>query len=170
MLLRLAYLGVTNAFAILRLLPMSGGDFFEAVTLSGARLYAFAVIEHTNRRIRILGATAHPAASWVAQATENLVMDLEDAGCRARYMIRDRDGKYPALFDAILADAEGAVHLTAHPVEPMAGQTPLICMDGLLGTHSVACAVRTLPGGVSVAVQVLLKPGAEPLRGLPVRT
>jgi putative transposase len=32
-------------------------------------------------------------------------MDLEDAGCRAKYLIRDRDGKYRALFDAILADA-----------------------------------------------------------------
>jgi transposase InsO family protein len=32
-------------------------------------------------------------------------MDLEDAGCRARYMIRDRDGKFPALFDTALADA-----------------------------------------------------------------
>jgi putative transposase len=30
-------------------------------------------------------------------------MDLEDAGCRAKYMIRDRDGKYPDLLDAILA-------------------------------------------------------------------
>jgi putative transposase len=35
-----------------------------------------------------------------------LVMDLEDTGCRARFLIRDRDGKYPALFDTILADAE----------------------------------------------------------------
>ena len=33
------------------------------------------------------------------------MMDLEDAGCRARYLIRDRDGKFPDLFDAILADA-----------------------------------------------------------------
>ena len=32
-------------------------------------------------------------------------MDIEDAGCRARYLIRDRDGKFPGLFDAILADA-----------------------------------------------------------------
>jgi putative transposase len=31
-------------------------------------------------------------------------MDLHDAGCRARLLIRDRDGKCPALFDAILAD------------------------------------------------------------------
>ncbi|GCB51512.1 integrase core domain-containing protein [Streptomyces sp. NL15-2K] len=80
-------------------------DFFEAVTLSGARLYVFAVIGHAGRRIRVLGATAHPTASWVAQAARNLVMDLEGAGCRARFMIRDRDGKYPALFDTVLEDA-----------------------------------------------------------------
>jgi transposase InsO family protein len=80
-------------------------DFFETVTLSGVRLHVFAVIEHASRRIRILGATAHPAASWVAQAARNLVMDLEDAGCRAQFLVRDRDGKFPGLFDVILADA-----------------------------------------------------------------
>lgn len=32
-------------------------------------------------------------------------MDLEDAGYRARFMIRDRDGTFPALFDAVLKDA-----------------------------------------------------------------
>nr|WP_245881681.1 integrase core domain-containing protein [Streptomyces milbemycinicus] len=80
-------------------------DFFETVTLSGARMYVLAVIEHASRRIRVLGATAHPTSAWVAQAAKNLVMDLEDVGCRARFMIRDRDGKFPDLFDAILADA-----------------------------------------------------------------
>ncbi|MGW6359383.1 integrase core domain-containing protein [Streptomyces sp. NPDC055092] len=80
-------------------------DFFETVTLAGTRLYVFAAIEHANRRIRILGATAHPTASWVVQAAKNLVIDLEDAGCRARYLIRDRDGKFPQPFDDVLNDA-----------------------------------------------------------------
>ncbi|MFF2502414.1 integrase core domain-containing protein [Streptomyces sp. NPDC058067] len=80
-------------------------DFFETFTASGARMYVFAVIEHANRRMRILGATAHPTTSWMTQAAKNLVMDLEDASCRAHFLIRDKDSKFPALFDAILEDA-----------------------------------------------------------------
>ncbi|WAP55037.1 integrase core domain-containing protein [Streptomyces sp. S465] len=80
-------------------------DFMETVTLSGIRIYVLVMIEHGSRRIRVLGATTHPIASWVAQAAKNLVMGLEDLGCRARFMIRDRDGKFPELFDAVLKDA-----------------------------------------------------------------
>ncbi|MEU4807192.1 integrase core domain-containing protein [Actinosynnema sp. NPDC023587] len=80
-------------------------DFFETTTLNGTRLHVLAVIEHTSRRIRVLGATAHPTASWVTQAAKNLAMELEDEGRHVRFLIRDRDGKYPALFDDILADA-----------------------------------------------------------------
>lgn len=32
-------------------------------------------------------------------------MDPEDVNRRARFLIRDRDGKFPALLDAVLADA-----------------------------------------------------------------
>ena len=80
-------------------------DFLETITLNGQRQYILAVIEHATRRIRVLGTTAHPTADWVTQAIRNLVMDLDDAGCRARYLIRDRDGKFPALIDEILAEA-----------------------------------------------------------------
>ncbi|MCE7002004.1 integrase core domain-containing protein [Kibdelosporangium philippinense] len=73
--------------------------------LTGARMYVLVVIEHAHRRIHILGATSHPTAAWVTQVTRNLVMDLEYTNCRARFSIRDRDGKFPPLLDAILADA-----------------------------------------------------------------
>ena len=48
----------------------------------------------------------------MTQAARELVMDLEDAGCQVKYLIRDKDGKYPALFDAVLADAGIAVVLS----------------------------------------------------------
>ncbi|MBP2329598.1 hypothetical protein JOF56_009983 [Kibdelosporangium banguiense] len=42
----------------------------RARTLTGARLFALAVIEHTTRRIRILGATAHPTAAWTTKRSD----------------------------------------------------------------------------------------------------
>jgi putative transposase len=46
-------------------------DFIETVTLSGQRQYILAVIEHATRRIRILGTTAHPTASWVVHRPQS---------------------------------------------------------------------------------------------------
>ncbi|MFK4268798.1 integrase core domain-containing protein [Streptomyces milbemycinicus] len=80
-------------------------DLFEVRTLTGARLYVFAVIEHATRRIRILGATPHPTAEWIVQLGRNLLMDLEDAGSKVKLLIRDRDSKFTATFDALMADA-----------------------------------------------------------------
>jgi putative transposase len=84
-------------------------DFFETRTLTGTRLYVFAVIEHATRRVRILGATAHPTAAWTAQLARNLVMDLHDAGATVKFLIRDRDSRYPAAFDTVMEDEGVAI-------------------------------------------------------------
>jgi len=39
-------------------------------------------------------------------------MDLEDVGFRAQCLIRDRDGKFPAMFDSVLADVDITVVLS----------------------------------------------------------
>ncbi|MER7793314.1 integrase core domain-containing protein [Streptomyces sp. NPDC097640] len=80
-------------------------DLFEVRTLTGARLYVFAAIEHTTRRIRILGATTHPTGDWIVQLGRNLLMDLEDAASKAKFLIRDRDSKFTGAFDTLMTDA-----------------------------------------------------------------
>jgi transposase len=89
-------------------------DFIETVTLTGVHQYILAAIHHTGRRVRILGNTAHPTHARVMQAVRNLLMDLEDTGslARVRFLIRDRDAKYPALLDKILSDAGTTTVLT----------------------------------------------------------
>jgi putative transposase len=93
-------------------------DFFQTQTqtLTGTRLFILAVIEHTTRRIRILGATPHPTAAWTTQQARNLVMDLQDAGATAvRYLIWDRDSKYSTAFDTVPRRQRNHHHHHRHP-------------------------------------------------------
>ena len=88
-------------------------DFVVIDLLDGTKVYALAVIEHASRRIRVPGATTHPVGSWVTQQARNLVMDLEDAGVRARFLIHDHDASFCAAFDQVLGDAGITVIRTA---------------------------------------------------------
>ena len=51
----------------------------------------------------------------MTQAVRNLLMDLEDANnlAQVRFLIRDRDAKYPALIDEILSGARITTVLTS---------------------------------------------------------
>src|ERR1022692_4264056 len=57
------------------------------------------------RRIRILGATGHPVQSQVVQQARNLLMDWEDAGTRAKFVLHDRDASFTATSGSVFQAA-----------------------------------------------------------------
>jgi transposase InsO family protein len=101
--------------------------------------------------VHLAGITAHPTGAWVAQQARNLLMDLDDRADQFRFLIRDRDSKFTAAFDAVFTGAD--IRIIRTPVQaPRAnaiverwiGTLRRECLDHLLitGRRHLAAVLR----------------------------
>jgi hypothetical protein len=89
-------------------------DFFRidcAVSLT--RLYVAFVIEHHTRHVHLLGITRFPTAARATRLARELTADLAGAGNKFTHLIRDRDSRFTAAFDAVFTACGIEVAATA---------------------------------------------------------
>jgi putative transposase len=104
-------------------------DFVHVDAVFLRRIYALIAVEHGSRRAHLAGVTAHPTGAWTTHAARNLLMDLSDRVTTVTFLLRDRDSRFSAAFDAVFA-AEGIRILTSPPQAPRANA---IC-ERMIGT------------------------------------
>jgi transposase InsO family protein len=89
-------------------------DFFTVETVALTRMYVLFFIELDRRLVWLGGVSPHPTGEWVTQQARNLAMALGERATRLTLLLRDRDAKFVASFDAVLA-ADG-VRVVKTPV------------------------------------------------------
>jgi putative transposase len=118
-------------------------DFFHVdCAVSLTRLYVAFVIEHGTRHVHLLDVTRFPTAAWATQLARELTADLSEAGRRCTHLIRDRDAKFTAAFDAVFTACGIEVAATA----PQAPRMNAIA-ERFVRTARAECTDRMLIAG-----------------------
>jgi Integrase core domain len=128
-------------------------DFFHidcAVSLT--RLYVAFAIEHHTRHVHLLGVTRFPTAPRATQPARELTADLAEAGRGFTHLIRDRDAKFTAAFDAVFTACGIEVAATA----PQAPRMNAIA-ERFARTARAGCTDRMLIAGERHARVVMAK-------------
>ena len=81
-------------------------DFFTVETAWLKTLYVLFFIELGNRRVHLAGCTANPTSAWVTQQARHLSWQIQDGTLPVRFLIHDRDTKFPAAFDGVFTAEE----------------------------------------------------------------
>ncbi len=76
-------------------------DFFTVETLWLQTLYVLVFIELGTRRVHLAGCPANPTAAWRTQQARQLSWESHDGAVPMRFLIHDRDAKFPAAFRTV---------------------------------------------------------------------
>ncbi len=78
-------------------------DFFTVETVWLKTIYVLFFIEIATRRVHLAGCTREPTAGWVIQQARQLTWTIQDERLPLRFLMHDRDAKFPAAFDTVFA-------------------------------------------------------------------
>jgi putative transposase len=74
-------------------------DFFTVETIMLRTMYVLFAVHLGSRCVQVLGVTRNPDSAWVSQQARNLAVGERLRGIR--FVIRDRDSKFPGPFDEV---------------------------------------------------------------------